>query len=52
MRWGRMEPSLEIANIFAGKISTNFMDHNNVDAHGNPNIRGKIYFSCFGSKLF
>ena len=38
MRWGRMEPSLEVANIFAGKISTNFMDPNNLDAHGNPNI--------------
>ena len=38
MRWGRMEPSLEVANIFSGKISTNFMNHNNLDAHGNPNM--------------
>jgi hypothetical protein len=38
MRWGRMEPSLEVANIFARKISTNSMNHNNLDAHGNPSM--------------
>jgi hypothetical protein len=33
-----MEPSLEVANIFSGKISTNSMNHNNLDADGNPSI--------------
>ena len=38
MRWGRMEPSLEVANIFSGKISTNSMNHNNLEAHENPSM--------------
>jgi hypothetical protein len=46
MIWGRMEPSLEVANIFASKISTNLIDPNNLDANENPNMTCQDSWNC------